>query len=228
VGDCHHVPGAGWDLAVAAGALVRLAGLVGLHEAQVDVLTGFACTGVGCHGQPKNAQSTRAAHTTSAAPTNRASATGLERWGLKGFMPMGASMLPPMAPRHLGTRGGCVTQRPGQQRLLASALVALAVVLGACAQGEAPEVPEGADGTQDPVLVEGRDVWSSQCARCHGASGGGGSGPKLSDGRAGELYPEVDDMKSVIAEGRNAMPAFGGSLTPEEIDAVTRYVLEVL
>ena len=122
-----------------------------------------------------------------------------------------------MAPRHL--RGS---------RLLAGVVLGAVLFLGACGQEEAPEVPQGAGGTQDAVLVEGRDLWSSQCARCHGASGGGGSGPKLSDGRANELYPEVADMEQVIAEGRNAMPAFGGSLTPEEIDAVTRYVREVL
>jgi mono/diheme cytochrome c family protein len=217
VRDGDHVAGAGRDLAVAAGALVRLASLVGLHEPQVDVLTGFAGARIEGHGQPKKAQSTSAAHTTSAAPTKRASATGLERCGLKGFMPIAASMLPPMAPRH-----------PRGPRLWRGSLLAVVLFIGACSQSEAPEVPEGADGTQDPVLVEGRDVWSSQCARCHGASGGGGSGPKLSDGRADELYPDVADMETVIAEGRNAMPAFGGSLSPEEIDAVIAYTRDVL
>ena len=121
-----------------------------------------------------------------------------------------------MAPRHL--RG----------RVLAGPMLAAALLLGACSGGSAPEVPEGADGAQDPVLVEGREVWSDSCARCHGESGGGGSGVKLSDGRAVELYPDAADMHAVIADGKNAMPAFGGSLTPEQIDAVTAYVRDVL
>lgn len=107
-------------------------------------------------------------------------------------------------------------------------MLAAALLLGACSGGSAPEVPEGADGTKDPVLVEGREVWSDNCARCHGSSGGGGSGVKLSDGRAEELYPDVADMHAVITGGKNAMPAFGGSLSPEQIEAVAAYVRTVL
>jgi mono/diheme cytochrome c family protein len=212
----HHVAGPGVDLAVAARAQVRLGRLVGLHEPQVDVVVGLARARIAAHDQPKNAQSTSAAHTTSAAPTNSASATGEERWGLKGFMPMTASMLRRMVARHLRR---------------ATAVAALVVALGlltACSQDEAPAVPEGADGTQDPVLVEGRDVWSDSCARCHGSSGGGGSGPKLADGAAADAYPDPADMEAVIADGKDAMPAFGGSLTPEQIAAVTAYVRDVL
>ena len=132
-------------------------------------------------------------------------------------MPMAASMLPPMAPRHLRRSTAWIV-----------ALVATIALAGACSQEGAPEVPDGADGSQDPVLVEGREIWSDNCARCHGGSGGGGSGPALSDGRAVEAYPDAAEMQAVISEGRSAMPAFGGSLTPEEIEAVTAYVREVL
>lgn len=130
---------------------------------------------------------------------------------------MAPSMLPAMPRPHLSA-------------VLAALLPVAAVLLlaGACSSGEAPQVPQGADGTADPVLVEGREVWSSSCARCHGSSGGGGSGPKLSDGRATELYPDPADMEAVIADGKSAMPSFGGSLTPEQITAVTAYVLQVL
>lgn len=106
--------------------------------------------------------------------------------------------------------------------------VALALLVGACSQGDAPEVPAAEGGEPDPVLVEGRDIWSDSCARCHGADGGGGSGVKLSDGRAEELHPEVATMVEVVREGKGAMPAFGGSLDEDEIEAVVRYVREVL
>lgn len=112
-------------------------------------------------------------------------------------------------------------------RLLGVA-VAVVVLAGACSSGEVPEVPEGADGSRDPVLVEGREVWSDNCTRCHGESGGGGSGPKLSEGRAEENFPEMADMVAVITNGRNAMPAWGGSLSEDQIEAVARYVREVL
>jgi mono/diheme cytochrome c family protein len=112
--------------------------------------------------------------------------------------------------------------------LVPTLLVVVSLGLAACSQESSPEVPLGAGGEADPVLVEGREVWSSNCARCHGADGGGGSGVKLSDGRAEELHPEIDTMIDVVAEGKGAMPAFGGSLSDEEIEAVVRYVREVL
>ena len=128
----------------------------------------------------------------------------------------GGQYVASMAPRH-------------PRRFAAAAAIVLATgLLAACSQDEAPPVPEGADGTRDPVLVEGRDVWSDNCARCHGSSGGGGSGPKLAEGRATEGYPDPADMEAVIADGKDAMPAFGGSLTPEQIAAVTAYVRDVL
>lgn len=89
-------------------------------------------------------------------------------------------------------------------------------------------MPDGAGGEADPVLAEGREVWSAQCAKCHGAAGGGGAGVKLADGRAEELHPDVATMVEVVTEGKGAMPSFGGSLSDEEIEAVVRYVREVL
>ena len=110
--------------------------------------------------------------------------------------------------------------------VVATCVVALALVLAACSGGEAPQ-PEGVDaGTADPVLVEGRTQWLSSCARCHGASGNGGAGPALHSSRSDR--PSVPAMTEVIVEGRGAMPAFGSSLDDDEIDAVVRYIDEVL
>ena len=102
-----------------------------------------------------------------------------------------------------------------------------AIVLGACA-GESPEVPVGPDGQADPELAVGREVYSRRCANCHGAGGGGGTGPKLSDGAVIEAYPDAADQREIIADGRNGMPSFAGSLSTTELDAVVRYTREVL
>ena len=112
------------------------------------------------------------------------------------------------------------------RRLLAVLLV-LVGLAAACA-GDAPEVPVGPDGEADPALVAGRDIYSGRCANCHGASGGGGQGPKLADGRVAEQYPDIADQIEVVTEGRKQMPGFGGTLTPQEIEAVVRYTREVL
>ena len=106
-------------------------------------------------------------------------------------------------------------------------LVAFVLASGACA-GESPEVPLGPDGTPDAVLTMGRDVYSRRCANCHGAGGGGGTGPELSDGQVIIAYPDPADQRLLIANGRNAMPSFSGSLSGAELDAVVRYTREVL
>ena len=107
------------------------------------------------------------------------------------------------------------------------AVLAGALVLGACA-GETPEVPVGPDGQVDDELVLGRDIYSRRCANCHGAGGGGGTGPKLADGAVIEAYPEPAAQREIIAEGRNGMPAYAGALSSAELDAVVRYTREVL
>jgi len=110
---------------------------------------------------------------------------------------------------------------------LASLALTACLLLASCA-GEPPEVPVGPDGTVDAVLVQGRDVYTFQCARCHGSSGGGGTGPKLSDGASVEKYPNIADAIAIVADGRNAMPSFAGGLSEAEIRAVVRYTREVL
>lgn len=109
---------------------------------------------------------------------------------------------------------------------LVAMLAALVLSLAACSGGEAPQ-PDGADaGTADPELVAGRSQWISSCARCHGASGNGGAGPALHSARSDR--PSVAAMTEVIVEGRGAMPAFGSSLDADQLEALVRYIDEVL
>lgn len=82
-------------------------------------------------------------------------------------------------------------------------------------------VPAG-DGDA-AVAVDGAAVYSGRCASCHGATGGGGSGPALAGGRLLEVYPDPADQVAVVTNGRNGMPAFSSRLSPEEIDAVVEY-----
>lgn len=118
-----------------------------------------------------------------------------------------------------------------ERRVPASVLgfVAMAAMtLGGCAGSEAPEVPVDDAGDADPVLVEGRELWNAQCSRCHGADGSGGAGPDLRGPWSPDRQPDATTMATIIAEGRGAMPSFGGDLSQEEIDAIVRYVREVL
>ena len=91
---------------------------------------------------------------------------------------------------------------------------------------------------------------SAGCGSCHGPTGGGGVGPKLSGGETKLTFPNVEDMIKWVAEGSapsrgrpygdpnrpggprpaasGGMPAFGTQLSPEEIMTVVEYVREQL
>lgn len=101
------------------------------------------------------------------------------------------------------------------------------VFVGACASSP-PEVPADANGEVDAVLVQGRAVYGSHCASCHGSSGGGGLGVKLNEGAVLAAYETVESQAAVVAAGPGEMPAFSERLSEVEILAVTRYTREVL
>ncbi|MCD9624934.1 c-type cytochrome [Rhabdothermincola salaria] len=99
---------------------------------------------------------------------------------------------------------------------------AVAVGLAGCSSEDTPAAPT------DPVLLEGQQIFSSQCAGCHGRAGGGGFGSKLSDGQVVENYPDIADQIAVIADGQGGMPGFEGRLTDAQLEAVALYTREVL
>jgi len=105
----------------------------------------------------------------------------------------------------------------------------------------------------DPLIV-GAQVYTANCAQCHGNTGEGGSGPQLSGGSVLKTFKKAEDQarwvnfgkaKGVDANGnygdpdrpggqRNdsqfggAMPTFEGTLTPDQIAAVVRHERETL
>lgn len=87
--------------------------------------------------------------------------------------------------------------------------------------GEAATV-EPTEDTSLVVPIEGEEVYQANCARCHGAGGGGGRGPSLVG-----IETEIPDRSAAseqIVNGGNGMPAFGARLDPAEIDAVVDYI----
>jgi cytochrome c551 len=120
-----------------------------------------------------------------------------------------------------------VTRR--RAALLAAAVLAAALVPLACGDdGGGSSTPElTPEQENDPGLVTGREVYVNNCASCHGADGGGGSGPQLSDGKVADDLT-LDEQIDVITNGRGVMPSWKGDLTPEEIEDVARFEREVL
>lgn len=88
------------------------------------------------------------------------------------------------------------------------------------AEEEPAEEVEGAVATE----IDGQALYESNCTRCHGAEGQGGRGPSL-QGIAVEQPDQTDGINQVI-NGGGGMPAFGESLTIEEIEATIDYIWE--
>ena len=107
-----------------------------------------------------------------------------------------------------------------------AAVVALALsvtLVVACSSGEAGPKPT------DPQLALGWQVYKDHCATCHGDTGGGGAGPKLA-GTVVADFPNIGDQITIIENGKGggAMPAWKGSLSPQEIEAVAEYTRKCL
>lgn len=96
------------------------------------------------------------------------------------------------------------------------ALVAVAVVVVLLFANE-PDTGSTASSTP------GAQVYATDCARCHGADGGGGTGPQLAGGAAAKRFPDVEDQIAFVSEGSGAMPSFAGRLTPAQIREVVEY-----
>jgi mono/diheme cytochrome c family protein len=102
------------------------------------------------------------------------------------------------------------------------------------------------------ALAFGQEIYEGKggCAACHGATGGGGTGPAFSGGEIVLTFPDLEEHEIFVQEGAigrvgdsygdpdreggqrtvdlGAMPAFGESLSESELFAVVRYEREVL
>jgi mono/diheme cytochrome c family protein len=73
------------------------------------------------------------------------------------------------------------------------------------------------------ATTPGAQVFAANCAGCHGADGGGGTGPQLAGGAAVKRFPDVEDQIAFVSKGSGTMPSFAGQLSPAEIRQVVEY-----
>jgi mono/diheme cytochrome c family protein len=110
--------------------------------------------------------------------------------------------------------------------------------------------PPKKTGPVDPLVLGAEVYKSAGCSGCHGASGEGGVGPKLSGGDAKLTFPNEADQISWVKTGsgpfsgqkygdpnrpggqmgpaKGLMPGFAGTLSEAQIDAVVKYEREKL
>jgi alcohol dehydrogenase (cytochrome c) len=88
----------------------------------------------------------------------------------------------------------------------------------------APAVAAATPRLADANLVEGKRIFTTNCAVCHGDDGKGGH-------TGGAPLDKVADFNAAIqtvTAGRNNMPSFRSAFTPEQVRDVSAYVVQTL
>lgn len=77
-------------------------------------------------------------------------------------------------------------------------------------------------------LADGAKVFSANCAACHNGGGNVVNGSKTLKKEALEKYDmaSLESIKYQVVHGKNAMPAFKGRLSDQQIEDVAAYVLD--
>ena len=120
-------------------------------------------------------------------------------------------------------------------RVALGAIVLGAVAVGAFVSLRKPPSPPPAEIAHDPQLVEGRELFLSRCAGCHGEQGRG-DGP-IAKGLAGPPVGDLSDtywkhgdrpeqVLRVVSDGvkDSAMSGWKGVFGPAKLRAVSAYV----
>jgi len=76
---------------------------------------------------------------------------------------------------------------------------------------------------QVPDPAAGKKIFESQCALCHGQTGGGGRGPSLQRAKLGRA-PDDEALAKLIATGVEPEMPGAWQLNPHEISSVAAYV----
>ena len=99
--------------------------------------------------------------------------------------------------------------------------ISLAILATACGG----DSTDSSDSTAPPAAGSAAEIYSLNCARCHGAELEGGFGPSLD---AGSRVAELEDAELIetITAGRNSMPGWGDKLSPEQITDLVAFVRE--
>jgi mono/diheme cytochrome c family protein len=107
-----------------------------------------------------------------------------------------------------------------------TALAVTVVLTGAATACGGSNKPVTDTGTV-PTTFSGRDIYAQKCAICHGAQGEGGAGPRLAGQVAAAKFPRVENEETYVRDGNKSMPAFGQSLSPDQIRAVVAFTRQL-
>ena len=74
----------------------------------------------------------------------------------------------------------------------------------------------------EAVAIDAAAIFSARCASCHGAEREGGGGPPL---LPANLTKEPSAYVGTITKGSGSMPAWGGRLSVDEINALVEFIM---
>ena len=103
-------------------------------------------------------------------------------------------------------------------------------LLAGCAESGAGEGPAQATesmakpATVDAQVAAGQMIFAQRCARCHGASGQGGTGPRLIGSRALAGFASAELLTEFVQQ--NMPPGESATLGPTADYSVVAFVLE--
>ncbi len=83
-----------------------------------------------------------------------------------------------------------------------------------------------------PTPSPGKNTFKAKCAACHGPEGAAntpfGKRLKIRDLRSPEVQKQTDDeLTAIITNGKPPMPAFGKTLSTEEIRQLVAYIRSI-
>lgn len=115
-------------------------------------------------------------------------------------------------------------QRKAARVFLQSFSILVVVALGGCSGQDEAGSAQGQDNPLegDPqAIASGFDLYELQCRVCHSDIDRGSSGPALS-----QIIPLSSDAElvDIIENGTSGMPAFGDSLSRDEVWALIAYL----
>lgn len=111
--------------------------------------------------------------------------------------------------------------------IIACALAAFIIACGSddSAQSEAPtSTTSTAAAEPEAPAADGKAIYKQYCVACHGLYGDMGASGAFN---LQESELPVEERVNVITNGRNVMTPFKSILSPEEIQAVAEYTLEL-
>ena len=112
------------------------------------------------------------------------------------------------------------TLPPVQPGTPISRQAAVAAAPGAATPAVATNGRNDRSGRLQPDVVAGRRLYTQACVFCHGTDGKGDHG-----GASLVAVTDLTAAMQTVTAGRNNMPSFSATLTPDEIRDVTAYVI---